>query len=675
MAKRPDDLEKKNVVSFGPPEEFIESLLDQQAQVPEDDPGTESQFAEPLPVPIPAEAPPPVIRPPDMGDVVISDEFNKPVQDFRSRVGTAWTGRVVQTHYDSDDPGTGLPQTIQAERVSVHYGDNTDFADNNEPIGTLTGVPGSAAMPGNVTAYPWPARHDQRNDIVLQRDKDAEPLEPGKLVSVFAGMDGRYYYTTDELPFAGIVIANLGILDSLSDPPADPDDGDRYIVVNGENSWAGHDGEIATWDDDGTQWVFTDAEPNSEGYAGGIGEFGMLKVRRLILAADTDVPPVITDGLQTDDGFWVEYEFVKVIGPTSTHHGYRVGDNVFCFRRGLYIFALTVKEKFQGHIMAAGPNDEVDLEGNIYWVREVEAGITYETDTGVRTNVYEMTFSEPARGIDNDPSESGGEHVRWVLAVNTGEDYFDAVNDELAQTHYLTVGRNLVVDVTMVADGADGELDGPGYLFTMPPPANIPFQATEDWNNVAHNDSHVEMVRIHAFDRTGTAITLLGAPPGAPSDWDIHEIDTGATGLWSGHDDEYATWNDDAGVWMFQDAVEVILPRTGAGAASGQNRGDPNVRQWDVLGCAISANGEVIPTTDYMDMPIGSYIMRYDLSANYPIPPGWQLADGTNGTLDLRDKLLMGSTAANEGNTGIVDNNGDGTTEDWKKIAVIARVS
>lgn len=53
--------------------------------------------------------------------------------------------------------------------------------------------------------------------------------------------------------WSGQVVA---VLDTLTAPPADPSAGDAYLVGTGATgAWAGHDGEIATWD--GSQWVFT----------------------------------------------------------------------------------------------------------------------------------------------------------------------------------------------------------------------------------------------------------------------------------------------------------------------------------------------------------------------------------------------------------------------------------
>lgn len=43
-------------------------------------------------------------------------------------------------------------------------------------------------------------------------------------------------------------------------PPVSPADGDRYFVAaTGTGAWAGHDNEVAIWDDPNAEWVFVDA--------------------------------------------------------------------------------------------------------------------------------------------------------------------------------------------------------------------------------------------------------------------------------------------------------------------------------------------------------------------------------------------------------------------------------
>lgn len=50
-------------------------------------------------------------------------------------------------------------------------------------------------------------------------------------------------------------------------------------------------------------------------------------------------------------------------------------------------------------------------------------------------------------------------------------------------------------------------------------------------------------------------LSFENAPPGSPDDGDMHLVGTGS-GLFTGHDDELAYWDDVAGVWVFFVAAE-----------------------------------------------------------------------------------------------------------------------
>lgn len=61
--------------------------------------------------------------------------------------------------------------------------------------------------------------------------------------------------------------------------------------------------------------------------------------------------------------------------------------------------------------------------------------------------------------------------------------------------------------------------------------------------------------------------TTTTAPPGSPSDGDSYYVPTGATGAWSTHVGEIATWNADTGAWEYQDVSgsPVVYDDTAAG--------------------------------------------------------------------------------------------------------------
>lgn len=54
-------------------------------------------------------------------------------------------------------------------------------------------------------------------------------------------------------------------------------------------------------------------------------------------------------------------------------------------------------------------------------------------------------------------------------------------------------------------------------------------------------------------DATGATITAVGSttPPGSPADGSVYYVPTGATGVWSGHDGEAASWSDEDAAWSF----------------------------------------------------------------------------------------------------------------------------
>ena len=71
-----------------------------------------------------------------------------------------------------------------------------------------------------------------------------------------AAAQAQKHITHNEAIRALDAIVQLSVLDKdLTTPPASPGDGDRYIVaVSATGAWAGHEGEIAAWQDNA--WMF-----------------------------------------------------------------------------------------------------------------------------------------------------------------------------------------------------------------------------------------------------------------------------------------------------------------------------------------------------------------------------------------------------------------------------------
>lgn len=72
------------------------------------------------------------------------------------------------------------------------------------------------------------------------------------------GQSGWGSLMVENMMRLGRVGFQLAVLDrGLTSPPGSPADGDRYIVAtSATGAWAGHDNEIAVWDDDESEWVF-----------------------------------------------------------------------------------------------------------------------------------------------------------------------------------------------------------------------------------------------------------------------------------------------------------------------------------------------------------------------------------------------------------------------------------
>lgn len=75
-----------------------------------------------------------------------------------------------------------------------------------------------------------------------------------------AGSQAQKHVTHNEALRLLDTVVQLAVIDStLAAPPAEPGDGDRYIVAaSGEDAWAGRDGDVATWVDGA--WMFATPE-------------------------------------------------------------------------------------------------------------------------------------------------------------------------------------------------------------------------------------------------------------------------------------------------------------------------------------------------------------------------------------------------------------------------------
>ena len=297
----------------------------------------------------------------------------------------AYLAEVVQTNYASGDGLFGDEQRITAVRCEVWY------QGNNEPVAVDIPQILSQPTPVYVEAMPFPLRHDMEKYHVVE----------GDIVTILEGRDGRNWYLCDEDSFVGVVIDN-------------------------------------TEEGDGSELM--------EDFCGGAGNKSLC-VRRRVLSGDPDGAnwlgaTVSVDLLDAADAE-VEYAGVQPIRPTGMAHGYRVGDLVWVFRRGRYLFCQPGRQGFLAEVVATGPNSEAEPTDNSYYVKEQDWTIAYTNEKAD----YTYTQADRTAAVAGQSGSNG----RWVMAYNLNENGHDLPTD-----------GSLTVWVNMIADPATGEV---GYVF------------------------------------------------------------------------------------------------------------------------------------------------------------------------------------------------------------------
>ncbi len=316
----------------------------------------------------------------------------------------AWIGTVLATHFadTGGDKQHKMPTTVEVRRIMPRiFADAvTDRLDKN-----IIPAVGSQPQEDYVKAMPFP-RLDVQNYTV----KVGEP------VIVLTGRDGRHYYMPDDQPFIGKVI----------DWPK------RYAE----------------------QYASTD-----EDFAGGAGTT-TIAVQRYKLGIDPDgttfTAPSLTalapEATPGGGGVALVYNRVYVVKPAYAHHGYRPLDMVMVFRKGNYYFALPAMETFHAHIIAVGPQSEVDFTDENYWVQQISENIAYDDDL-VADHFNHCIYV--------------GTHThlgRILQAKNLAE--------EIADSHLLPTDGTRKVVVHMYCDSADND---PYYVFEAWAPALFSF--------------------------------------------------------------------------------------------------------------------------------------------------------------------------------------------------------
>ena len=77
-------------------------------------------------------------------------------------------------------------------------------------------------------------------------------------------------------------------------------------------------------------------------------------------------------------------------------------------------------------------------------------------------------------------------------------------------------------------------------------------EGSQAQKHVTHNDA---LCLLDTLVQLAVADRDLSAPPGSPAEGERWIVKTGATGVWAGHDNAIAAWQD--GAWQFR------MPQTG----------------------------------------------------------------------------------------------------------------
>lgn len=107
--------------------------------------------------------------------------------------------------------------------------------------------------------------------------------------------------------------------------------------------------------------------------------------------------------------------------------------------------------------------------------------------------------------------------------------------------------------------------------------------------------------------------------------------------------------SDGEGGWDTETTVTIHLPVpvTHTGGGDEFAIGHPNVIEDDILRYAVDESGKRICVSAYLDAPIGTVRLwsRWDYTSHvaFHVPAGWQVADGTNSTPDLRGRFVVGT--------------------------------
>jgi len=352
----------------------------------------------------------------------------------------------------------------------------------------------------------------------------------------------------------------------LTAPPSTPNTGDRYIVASGATGdWSGHDNEIAEWD--GSAWQFTVPVEGMQVYVKDEDEQyfynGSAWFKPYSEATgdmeksvyDTDDDGIVDKAEQLDDGAGntaTPSEIRQAIDTDIPNLQSGKADKVSGATAGNFAGLDS-----NGNLTDSGVklDDSSTTTNNVWSADKIQSELDTKSDVGhthddryyqksefISTSSGSTDAGKPVV-LDSDgnidASMINSADIDHNLIQNRGtytHSEIDAHIDSTSNPHSVSLEQARSVDNVLA-----GDIDMGGYkVKNLASPVNSTDAVTK-----AYVDGLVQGLdwQDSVLDRD------LTEPPASPSEGDRYLVASGATGDWSGHDNEIAEYNGSA--WEF----------------------------------------------------------------------------------------------------------------------------
>jgi hypothetical protein len=310
-------------------------------------------------------------------------------------------------------------------------------------------------------------------------------------------------------------------------PPVSPTAGDRYIVPCGATGdWSGQDSDIAEWD--GAQWLFTTPTEGAIVYVTTRDTF-------LVYVTANTTDPSIWLTISGTESFWVPMSsktltILPIVNQLNAPPG---GETIY----DAYIVDPTGSGDWTSRdnyiafrICGSGGDDWAFLtpqEGML--VRDLTAHDFYYYDGSDWLTFTSVITSEIVQDWINDAFVAGTQ-TGITVTYNDGSDSWDfAIDDEYIQ--------DLVAALLLAGTDISITYDDGGNLITI---------------SYVGGGAGVST----SYYRPTVLDKDVATPPGTPNDGDAYIVPAGATGAWTGHAKDIATWDAGGGTWVFTVPVD-----------------------------------------------------------------------------------------------------------------------